>query len=573
MNKLQTQYFAALQQYEHEISEASYPYSETAGQYPEKHPFENAPAEILDDEKFLIECFELDHAECFKFCSYRLRNKKDFVMKALKHTNPEHDLIGDNLKHDFDILKNLNLKDFSKFGQKILKDEKKILQIIKKSNYSDYKNYHWLSFYGISKKKSFFLNLIDNSNNTEFCLKWADNSLKNDFNFISQCISKNAKSIKFANKNINKFEKLVLKAIKKDGEVFKSLGSNFLNNKKIILLAAKTNGEVFRYIKKSLRNDKQIAFKCLLKNPQMLRLADKKFKANKNFILKLIRKDFECFKYIDKKLKLDPQVLKTVILNTTFGSGDEYRIPAKYLSKLGDRNLIKFAINKTEWWFHDLSKKFRNDKELALLTVKKSDYQFKYVGNKLKKDKDILEAAAQNFLKGSLNSITKKIIKNNINDLDNSSVNLLDRDLYWYIFDKVNSDKLNKKEYLEDKRINGDTPFNGYDVVIYSGEMLSGRPHGKGYATNEDSEWGDAAFPSTYEGQWANGLPEGIGEFKQFTPNHFPPHGKIDQHYIGPFKSGEKHGEGKELLHRYEDGKIKWRKVEYKNGKLVSYKN
>ena len=61
---------------------------------------------------------------------------------------------------------------------------------------------------------------------------------------------KNAKSIKFANKNINQFEKLLLKAIKKDGEILKSLGSQFLNNKKVILLAAETNGEVFKYINK-----------------------------------------------------------------------------------------------------------------------------------------------------------------------------------------------------------------------------------------------------------------------------------------------------------------------------------
>lgn len=571
MNKLQTKYFYLLEDYSNDVSEAAYPYSEKAGEYPETHPFENAPAEILDDEKFLIECFELDYAECFKFCSYRLRNKKDFVMKALKYANPEYDQIGDNLKHDFDILKELKLKDFSKFGHDILKNEKKILQIIKKSNYKEYTNDQWLSVYGINKKKKFFLDLIDNSYNSEFCLKWADNSLKSDFNFINQCISKNAKCIKFANKNIKKFKKLVLSAIKKDGEILKSLGSNFLNNKKIILLAAKTNGEVFKYINKSLRNDKQIAFKCLLKDPQMLRLANKKIKENKNFVLKLIKKDFKCFKYIDKKLKLDVQILKTVILNTTFGSGDEYKIPAKYLSKLGDRNLIKFAIKKTEWWFHDLSEKFRNDKELALLTVKKSDYQFQYVSEKLKKDKEILEAAAQNFLKGSVKLKSKKVINNNINDLDSSSVNLLHRDLYWYIFDKVNSDKLNKADYVDFHRIRGDIPFNDYDVVNYSGDMFSGRPHGKGYATNEDSEWGDAAFPASYEGQWVNGYPHGIGEFKQFSPNQFPPDGKIHEHYIGSFKNGVKDGKGKELLHRHEDGKTKWRKVEYKNGKLIKH--
>ena len=572
MNKLQVKYFNLLQEYSNEVSEANYPYSEKAGQYPETHPFENAPAEILDDEEFMLDCLEIDD-ECFKFCSYRLRDKKDFVMKALNYAGPEYDKVGDKLKNDFDILKSLKIKDFSKYGHDILINENKLLQLIKNSNYKDFTNYQWLSIRGISKKKNFFLNLLDDSYNAEFCLKWADNSLKNDFNFISKCISKNARSIKFANKNINKFEKLVLKAIKKDGEILKSLGSQFLNNKKVILLAAETNGEVYKYINKSLRNDKQIAFKCLLKDPQMLRLANKKFKSNKNLILKLIKKDFKCFKYIDKKLKSDTQVLKTVILNTSFGSGDEYKIPSSYLSKLGNRNLIKFAIKKSEWWFHNLSNKYKNDKEIALLTVKKSDYQYKYVGEKLKKDNDILEAAAQNFLKGSLTLKNKKRQKNNINDLDSISVGLLDRDLYWYIFYKVNSHKLNEKEYVEAKRIRSDITFNNDDVVYYTGEMVGGRPHGKGYATNEESEWADAAFPSTYDGQWLNGLPDGNGELKEFKANHYPPNGKVEGHYIGPFKNGEKDGKGKELLYRHEERKTKWRKVEYKKGKLISFKN
>ena len=72
MNKLQDKYLHLLEVYRDEVSEANYPYSEKSGQYPEKHPFEDAPAEILDDEEFLLDCFEHDYAECFKFCSYRL---------------------------------------------------------------------------------------------------------------------------------------------------------------------------------------------------------------------------------------------------------------------------------------------------------------------------------------------------------------------------------------------------------------------------------------------------------------------------------------------------------------------
>ena len=65
MNKLQVKYFNLLQEYSNEVSEANYPYSEKSGQYPEKHPFEDAPAEILDDEELMLECFEYDYAECW----------------------------------------------------------------------------------------------------------------------------------------------------------------------------------------------------------------------------------------------------------------------------------------------------------------------------------------------------------------------------------------------------------------------------------------------------------------------------------------------------------------------------
>ena len=97
---------------------------------------------------------------------------------------------------------------------------------------------------------------------------------------------------------------------------------------------------------------------------------------------------------------------------------------------------------------------------------------------------------------------------------------MLDRDLYWYIFYKVNSHKVNEKEYVESKRIRSDIIFINDDVVYYTGDMVGRRPHGKGYATNEESEWADAAFPSTYEGMWDKGLPHGHGEYKRFKANY-----------------------------------------------------
>ena len=101
-------------------------------------------------------------------------------MDALRYAGPEYDQIGEKLKNDFDILKSFKISDFSKYGYDIINDENKLLQLIKSSNYKDFTNYHWLSVHGVNKKKDFFLKLIDDSYNAEFCLRWADNSLKSD---------------------------------------------------------------------------------------------------------------------------------------------------------------------------------------------------------------------------------------------------------------------------------------------------------------------------------------------------------------------------------------------------------
>ena len=80
---------------------------------------------------------------------------------------------------------------------------------------------------------------------------------------------------------------------------------------------------------------------------------------------------------------------------------------------------------------------------------------------------------------------------------------MLDRDLYWYIFYKVNSHKLNEKEYVEAKRIRSDITFNNDDVVYYTGEMVGGR-FSSIKSTNERCKF-LTAFPSTMI-QWLDGF-------------------------------------------------------------------
>ena len=77
--------------------------------------------------------------------------------------------------------------------------------------------------------------------------------------------------------------------------------------------------------------------------------------------------------------------------------------------------------------------------------------------------------------------------------------------------------------------------------MYYSGEMMNGRPHGHGYASNEESEnHGDYIYIKTYEGEWKDGLPHGKGEHKEYEEGNYPPDGEIVYNFKGEFIEGEK---------------------------------
>ena len=180
-------------------------------------------------------------------------------------------------------------------------------------------------------------------------------------------------------------------------------------------------------------------------------------------------------------------------------------------------------------------------------------------------DIDILEQGLKAFLKPYKNFKTKKMVVADINDVD--AHDSLRWELYWYIFDKKNPDLLNGQTVnVSDVQIKRpDHIFDEYSDVDYSGEMMNGRAHGSGFASNErgEMEHADRYWTiKTYEGEWKNGLPHGRGVLKHFA-NSYPPDGETEYHYEGEFLEGRQHGDGKEFIGS-ETKKVKYFKGELK---------
>jgi hypothetical protein len=177
-----------------------------------------------------------------------------------------------------------------------------------------------------------------------------------------------------------------------------------------------------------------------------------------------------------------------------------------------------------------------------------NDFIYKYISSRLRVDPDVLKTASKKFFEGCINYKTKKKEYKDINKIEDHTY--MYWDLYWYIYYKKNPDKItNKVEQVSGVRIKSHGLFQEHDDFYYTGDFMNDRPHGKGYASNEEAEvHGDAAFIHTYNGDWKDGLPDGKGEYKSYTANHYPPDGKVESHYIGEFSKGEQHGKGKNII-------------------------
>ena len=508
-----------------------------------------------------------------------------YIDQALKNN------IGESLRKDEDVIIASGLRVMKEFGEEILNSKEKLLKIIRGSQYKDFHDWQSISK-DIRSDPDFFLELskIQGCHDT---LAWANKEVKNNTKVIESYLKKSSYAIKHIDKNHKNYRKYLLACLKVSGELITSLDKKYLYDENLVKVASETFPEIIKQkINPEFKKNKVIVKNCL-KDAENIQYVDEKFKNDKKFVKEYlikkpkifkylgnnIKKDKELFdffinkkfksltentsddgleiKYFDIKLRHNPKIIEFLIkkcgkVHASYPSINSVtKNICDYLNKTEDKEMVSYALENSEYYYDGLNKKLQSNKEFILKMVKHNNhYITKKIPEKFKTDTDILEKGFKNFSKPYKNFKTKKLEYRDINDVEKH--NDLYWELYWYIFDKKNPDKLNNQtESVADVTIK--TPeslFDDHDVLDYSGEQMNGRAHGSGFASNERNELEHADrywTIRTYEGEWKNGLPHGRGVLKHFA-NSYPPDGETDYHYEGEFLDGRQHGDGKEFI-------------------------
>jgi hypothetical protein len=177
------------------------------------------------------------------------------------------------------------------------------------------------------------------------CFDCLPNTLKNDPEFLQECLKRNLISTASIPKNLQNQEfisrELYLSNI---GMYFSELEKNlYPQDEEIVLTALKGNAMAYSYVNDEFKNNSSLMIKCLQENTKLFRFLKKEvqeeFLNNEELVKETLKTKPEIFNYIPEEKKYTPEILKSV-LETDKG----YKFAKDYLKKTRDSQVALMAL-------------------------------------------------------------------------------------------------------------------------------------------------------------------------------------------------------------------------------------
>lgn len=239
--------------------------------------FEHLPLEYKKN-KSIIENVLIKNGEMFKHIDKELKDDEDLICLAAETFPNVWNLLSAEMKKNPKVIKTILRKNIHIF--------KKLLP--------EYKN------------NQDFLNIIieDDEFNADFL-----NGVKQDFltqDFLSKCIKKDSNSLLYGTEKQKKDKKLILNLLKvSDVNLLKYIDQELKNDLNFMKKAIKIKPEAFKYGSLAIQNDKKIVLEVIKKNPYLFSSVTQKFKMDKDIVYYALQKDaaFQNYNYVGYSLK------------------------------------------------------------------------------------------------------------------------------------------------------------------------------------------------------------------------------------------------------------------------------
>lgn len=261
---------------------------------------------------------------------------------------------------------------------------------------------------------------------------------------------------KYLNKDLQEDKDIALAVVKLNGMEFKNLSSALQNDQDLAYAAITQQANIFQFMNEELRSNKTLIIKAVLKIPRMFKYVPSEKRYDRDFLLSVMPSIPLIYGSVSTKFSKDRQLALIAIEHR----GDNLFHAPKYLKDdeilvrkildycpnafqyasdrlksqkslveyavscqannilyvqgecANDKKLILSAVNAAPYLIFDLSKKWKDDFDVALIAVKFSYKCYKILNDDLKSNKHIalefVSKADKYFVR---NNISKELIE------------------------------------------------------------------------------------------------------------------------------------------------------------------
>ena len=355
------------------------------------------------DEEMILKLVK-ENPDCFEGADKYLYHNKEFREKVNSIIEIFYDRIEEkvekNQKENEQKKENFSIEEQVKFiiESKIFDFQKEKEKINLESNL-----YH--------REEKFFIDDLQLIMEDPMLLKFSNEKLKENEDFLKKLIKKNPISLKYSTENFLDNEEIVKNVLEnlskifdffnehlKDNlefslflefnDVFNFVSKRLKSKKNINLLAMKSNGKLLKFVSDEFKNDKKIVTQAL-KSKGTLEYASEDLKMDKEIIKISLKENPENIKFI-KTEELNSNEIKEILkFNGNF---------LQYFSNKikNDLEYVAIALNQNPFSIQYASKQIQNDKKIALNVVQKEGICLEYFSNELKNEKEIVLKSIQN---------------------------------------------------------------------------------------------------------------------------------------------------------------------------------
>jgi hypothetical protein len=220
--------------------------------------------------------------------------------------------------------------------------------------------------------------------------------LKNDLEFINECLELNANIFKYVSDELKKNRELCLRAIKisQDGYNFQHCENIDIKDRDFIIESVSLAGFTLYYMDDNVRDDFEIAKIAVYQDGKIFKYLSERLRNNKELLIDSVKQsqNFSPLENASSELKSDEKLILQLL---DYVKSRQYILNYTAENIKSNKEIVLKAVKINGWNLQYASEELKNDKEVVFEAVSEYSSSIEYASERIVNDLDFYEILTQ----------------------------------------------------------------------------------------------------------------------------------------------------------------------------------